>query len=73
MRNLSWKGMKRAAFKVLLEEAKSSECAENCEGRCLRCAKAVLSSNGIALRQFASAIRTLLVKGMGEISKRAND
>lgn len=50
----------------LLGEAAESGCIENCQGRWLQCAKEVLATNGIELRQFASAIYTLLEKGRGK-------
>lgn len=50
----------------LLEEAQTRECIENCEGRWLQCAKEVLTTNGIGVREFANAVYTLLQKGRGK-------
>jgi hypothetical protein len=50
----------------LLDESKTGECIENCEGRWLQCAKEVLTTNGTREREFANAIYTLLQKGRGK-------
>ena len=50
----------------LLTEAAEGECVDGCEGNWLRLAEKVLTTNGIELTEFATAVYNLLDKGRGK-------
>ena len=50
----------------LLTEAAEGECVDGCEGNWLRLAEEVLTTNGIELTEFATAVYNLLDKGRGK-------
>ena len=50
----------------LLVEAAEGECVEGCEGKWLRWAQEILTTNGIQSTEFAAAVYSLLEKGRGK-------
>lgn len=50
----------------LLVEAKTSPCAEGCNGDWLTCAHEILDNNGVSRQFFSNVVKELLTKGRGK-------
>lgn len=50
----------------LLENAFTENCIPHCNGKWFRLSREILQNNGIAVNEFAQAVRTLLIEGRGK-------
>ena len=50
----------------LMQEARTSECAQGCDGNWYDCAKEILDKNGMTVEYFSEVVRELLIKGIGK-------